>query len=103
MNLGLRARLSLCYGDSLPDTLVKSLSPDDIPPKRFSLRGYYEGVCYVYEILCENCVNEDLLTLASILSEVILLSKLVKKVVRIEEDEHDVRRYCAKSSSPSVS
>lgn len=88
MNLGLKAQLRLCYGDSLSETLAKSLGPDDIPPKGFSLRGYYELGCYIYEVFCKNCANEDLLTLASILSEVILLSKLVRNVVRVGGDEH---------------
>lgn len=78
----------LCYGDLLSETLAKSLGPDDVPPKGFSLRGYHESGCYVYEVSCESCTNEGLLTLASILSEVILLSRLVLKVVKVGGGEH---------------
>lgn len=85
MSLALEARLKLCYGAAVSKTLVRSLSPDDIPPRGFSLRGYAESGCFVYEARCSGCSGEDVLTLASILNEVILLSAMVQKVFKAAE------------------
>lgn len=81
MSLAMEARLKLCYGAPVAGALVRSLSPDDVPPRGFSLAEYVEGECFVYEARCTRCPSEDILTLASILNEVILLSGMVRKVL----------------------
>ncbi len=86
-DLELGARLRLCYGDSLSGTLVRSLSPDDIPPRGFSLRSYQEGECFVYEVSSAGSSSDDVLTLGSILNEVILLAALVRRSVGVSEQE----------------
>ncbi len=83
----LRARLRLCYGNPLSRTLVESLSPDDVPPRGFSLRSYSESGCYVYEVSSAGCSADGILTLGSILNEVILLAELVRKLVGSAERE----------------
>lgn len=83
--LELRARLRLCYGDPLSGVLVRSLSPDDIPPRGFSIRSRSESGCLVYEVSSAGCSVDDILTLGSILNEVILLSSLVRRTVEAAE------------------
>lgn len=80
MNLEFQARLKLCYGETFSKVLARSLSPDDIPPTGFTIHGYVDDSCFMYEVKCAKCVGEDLLTLRSILSEVILMSLMVRRI-----------------------
>lgn len=81
----LRAKLVLCLSNLLAEVLVKSLSPDDVPSKGFSLSSISENSCYIYEARCSNCFSEDILTLGSILNEVILLSDMVRRTIEVVE------------------
>lgn len=77
----IKAKISLCYDRELATTLLRSLKPDDIPPARFDLRGLVENGCLTYDVECSSCLKEDLLTLRSILSELIQMSLLVKRIL----------------------
>jgi|YelNatPaOPRAMG01_1025707.scaffolds.fasta_scaffold12098_7 hypothetical protein len=77
----IRARITLCYDRELSIALLRSLKPDDIPPIRFNLRGAVEDGCLTYDVMCSSCLNEDLLTLGSILSELAQMSLLVRRIL----------------------
>ncbi|MCS7099379.1 MAG: hypothetical protein RMH84_01250 [Sulfolobales archaeon] len=82
MRIKLKARLMLCFSELPASVLARSLSPDDVPPKKFTLTSSSTNGCYVYEVGCGDCFSEDILTLGSVLNEVILLSDMIRKVVR---------------------
>lgn len=88
MIMKIEAKIYLCYNQELVTALLRSLKPDDIPPLGFDLRGLVEDSCLTYYVECSNCLKEDLLTLGSILSELIQMSLLVKRILisGIKED-----------------
>lgn len=84
MRVEIRARLSVCYDQLLSRTLLRSLRPDDVPPRSFTISSFLEGDCLVYQVSCSVCSREDILTIGSILSELVQLSLLVRRVLARE-------------------
>jgi len=61
-------------GRRAAEALAVALKPDDTSaPRGFKLVNRVEGDYLVYEVTCSTCSTEDLLTLASTVSELLLM------------------------------
>lgn len=69
-------------GRRVAEALALALKPDDVSaPRGFKLVNRAEGDYLVYEITCSACSAEDLLTLASIVSELLLMMYSIPKAL----------------------
>ena len=74
IRVGIAVTIRVHLGRRVAEALSVALRPDDVSaPRGFRLVNRVEGDYLVYEVTCPTCSTEDLLTLASIVSELLLL------------------------------
>ena len=74
MPIRVTATIRTHLGRRVAEALAVALKPDDASaPRGFKLVNRVEGDYLVYEVSCATCSIEDLLTLASTVSELLLM------------------------------